>query len=106
MHREVEFQRVSDNQGHAKSRLQDAQALYEETMSELRPGEIAPGISEVMIRYSRKQKYRKVKALTPNLKPISTYLFFTNGKSARILLPIVRSENSEEPFLWLTLEKK
>jgi len=57
----------------------------------------------VMIRKSERQSYKKALILTPRLN--ADHIFFTNGKSARVV-KIEQNEDTLQPFLWITLESK
>lgn len=103
-HRFLEWCKVVENHQLARDRLSKAQELYEEALKELKPGELSPGISEVMIRKSERQKYRKALIVTPSRLNLEA-IFFTNGKSSRVE-KFEMSENPGEPFLWITLESK
>lgn len=105
VHKRLEFERVESEQRWALTRLQDANEKYTEAMKELRPGEVSPGISEVMIRRGQRAKYRKMLILTPQLRPQSHSVIFTNNKNARIIGLIECKEEIDQPFLWITVEK-
>ncbi len=102
--RRGEWDQVHGNHESARYRLQEAQRLYDEAVKELKPGELYPGVSEVMLRRSARQKYKKVLICTPRLN--ASAITFVNNKSAYVSGPIKQSENPQEPFLWITLESK
>lgn len=103
MHRRLYFDQVTSNHEQAKYRLQEAERLYKEALDELKPGEVSPGVSEVMLRGSSRQKFRKALIQTPKLN--AQAIFFTNGKSAYVE-KIETNEDTLQPFIWITLESK
>jgi hypothetical protein len=105
MHRQLEWDRVESDQQRAKDRVSEAQEAYRVALLELKPGEVSPGISEVMLRVGKKRAYRKMKIKTP-YRLTDWAVVFTNGKTARVLGKIQTSEDTTKPFLWITVESK
>lgn len=104
MHRRLEWDKVTGNHLLARTRLEDAQRRFEEEMKELKPGEVSPGVSEVMIRKGPRAKYKKALINTPRLN--AACVTFLNGKSAWIQGFIETNEDPTVPFLWITLGDK